>query len=226
MSSVRKAVHVDLQRDLQLDRLFHDAAHVLAVDIVGALVFRQIRVRQISEKARFHALDGGVDVGDQLLFTVECLADIESVDLVYREVLALDQVVQRVLSKLLDELREETAGILDFVADQDLDVLFVLLAKFHERFRILRNLRHSHSDPGIKVIRIRLRHMVRKAQDLKSFLYRLLDVFALRALGMVTADRMCMVIGNHKFSQWSRAEKVRRIVYLGKAARISAFREV
>ena len=43
--------------------------------------------------------------------------------------------------------------------------------------------------------------MVRKAEDLKSFLYRLLDVFALRALGMVTADRMCMVIGNHKFSQ-------------------------
>ena len=58
---------------------------------------------------------------------------------------------------------------------------------------------HIHTYPRMKSLRIWLRSVIRKTQDLKSLLDRRLNILALGPDRMMASCRMCMVIRQHMY---------------------------
>ena len=140
---------------------------------------------KIGEQACVHGVDGLVTVAFQMAFVGGGGAGIMVVFLIAQEMLAQDQVIQRLVPENGQQVRKQGRVVFQLQADGDLDPATVFLPQGENGLHIAVQLCRLHAEPGIVASREDLGRMVGKAQDLQPGGQGAFHIFPLCALGMI-----------------------------------------
>lgn len=109
------------------------------------------------------------------------------------------QIFDTAAAHVLEQLIKMTGIILRLESYMNIYSASILLTQLGERIDISGQLLGSHTKAGVIVALEKIRRMVGKAECFHSESERRLDVFPLGALGMVTAEGMCVKICRNQF---------------------------